>query len=270
MPYPGFVLSSAVMNNVRLLSLDFDGTLIRDWAPPPFPDALVRGLTRLREQGVSFALNTGRTVHLVEHGLEHTGFPIRPDFALTTEREVFRWTDSGWEDFGEWNLRCIEDHGVLHSKIEGLLREIEEHVRRDTTARIYIEEERFAGIVARTNVEMDRITRFIDERRGPFPEFAYQRNSVYLRFCHIAYHKGTALAELQRLLGISREETFVAGDNFNDLPMLDAAVAKFIACPSNAIEEVKSTVRKQGGFVASQDSGGGIHEALHHFFPHLL
>jgi len=258
------------MNKVRLLSLDFDGTLVRDWSPPPFPEALIRVLTRLREQDVSIAINTGRTVELIEKGLEYTGFPIRPDFALTTEREVFRWTDSGWTDFGEWNARCLEDHGILYARIENLLKEIEAFVESQTGARAFREEERFSGIVARTNPEMDAIVGFIDGRRADFPQFAYQRNSIYLRFCHIDYHKGTALAELQRLLGVSIDETFAAGDNFNDLPMLNGAFARFVACPSNAIEEVKATVRSRGGFVASQDSGAGISEALLHFFPHLL
>jgi hydroxymethylpyrimidine pyrophosphatase-like HAD family hydrolase len=258
------------MNQVRLLSMDFDGTLIRDWAPPPFPAELVHALNRLREHGASIAVNTGRTINLVEQGLKYTGFPIRPDFALTTEREVFRWTDSGWEDFGGWNARCLEDHAILYAKIGRLLLEIEAYVIRETGARVYREEERVSGIVARTNPEMDEIARFIDERRKAFPEFAYQRNSIYLRFCHVAYHKGAALAELQRLIGVSTDVTFAAGDNFNDLPMLDGVFARFVACPSNAIEEVKATVRKQGGFVAAQDSGSGIAEALDHFFRHLI
>lgn len=77
------------MNSVRLLSLDFDGTLVRDWAPPPFPQVLVDIMTALRRRNsVLFALNTGRSLALMEHGLESTGFPIWPDFALTTEREV--------------------------------------------------------------------------------------------------------------------------------------------------------------------------------------
>jgi hypothetical protein len=205
MPYQVFVRScrSAHMNKVRLLSMDFDGTLIRDWAPPPFPPELVHALNRLREHGASIAVNTGRTINLVEQGLKYTGFPIRPDFALTTEREVFRWTDSGWEDFGGWNARCLKDHAILYAKIERPLLEIEAYVIRETGARVYREEERVSGIVARTNPEMDEI-------------------------------------------------------------------ARFVACPSNAIEEVKATVRKRGGFVAAQDSGSGVAEALHHFFRHLI
>src|SRR6516225_6904743 len=78
MPYQVFVRScrSARMNKVRLLSMDFDGTLIRDWAPPPFPVELVHALNRLREQGASIAVNTGRSIYLVEQGLRYTGCPI--------------------------------------------------------------------------------------------------------------------------------------------------------------------------------------------------
>ena len=128
---------------------------------------------------------------------------------------------------------------------------------------------RFSGVVSTTIEEMEEICRFIETKRFGFPDFAYQRNSVYLRFCHSAYHKGAALAELQRLTDISKEETFAAGDNLNDLPMLNLAFARFLACPSNALEDVKATVRNQGGFVASQDSGFGMCEALRHFFPKL-
>jgi hydroxymethylpyrimidine pyrophosphatase-like HAD family hydrolase len=75
------------------------------------------------------------------------------------------------------------------------------------------------------------------------------------------------LAELQRLTDITKEETFAVGDNFNDLPMLSLEYARFLACPSNSLEEVKTAVRNQGGFVASEDSGLGVYEALVHFFP---
>ena len=258
------------MSQIRLLSMDFDGTLVRDWAPPPYPKMLVRTLSQLRRNGVLIAVNTGRTIRHVEEGLEYTGFPVRPDFALTTEREVFRWNGSTWEDFGKWNSQCHEEHDTLYAEVEGLLREIEEYVDSKTGGRLYYEENRLCGVISTTNLEMDEICRFIAAKCLDFPEFAYQRNSIYLRFCHVAYHKGTALAELQRLTDISSDETFAAGDNFNDLPMLNLAVARFLACPSNAIEDVKETVRNQGGFVAAQDSGLGVDEALRYFFPSLL
>jgi HAD superfamily hydrolase (TIGR01484 family) len=249
--------------------MDFDGTLVRDWAPPPYPEKLVQTLNHLRHAGVLIAVNTGRTIRLVEEALEHTGFPVRPDFALTTEREVFRWNGSTWDDFGGWNSRCREEHDTLYTKTVSLLEEIERYVELKTIARLHYEEGRLSGVVSTTHAEMDGICEFIETNRSGYPEFAYQRNSVYLRFCHSAYHKGTALAELQRLIDISSDETFAAGDNFNDLPMLNLAFARFLACPSNAIEDVKTTVINQGGFVAAQDSGLGVYEALRHFVPDL-
>ena len=101
------------MSQIRLLSVDFDGTLVRNWAPPPYPKQLVEVLNQLRRNGVLLAVNTGRTIRLVEEALGITGFPVRPDFALTSEREVFRWNGSRWEDFGGWNSRCRQEHDTL-------------------------------------------------------------------------------------------------------------------------------------------------------------
>lgn len=255
------------MNHLRLLSLDFDGTLVRNWASPHYPEELIKILHELRESGVSIAFNTGRTIRLVDEALEVTGFPVRPDFALTSEREVFRWNGSSWEDFGGWNVRCREEHDTLFANCQDLLQQIEQYLESTTAAQLHFDENRFSGVVSTTMEEMDEICRFVETKRFGFADFAYQRNSIYLRFCHSAYHKGAALAELQRLTGISSEETFAAGDNLNDLPMLNLAFARFLACPSNSLEDVKEAVKKQGGYVASQDSGLGVYEALRHFFP---
>ena len=257
------------MSQIRLLSVDFDGTLVRNWALPSYPAELVEILNQLRRNGVLMAINTGRTIRLVEEALDVTGFPVRPDFALTSEREVFRWSGSTWEDFGGWNSRCWEEHDTLFTNCGALLEQIERYIEAGTKARLYYEENRFSGVVSTTIEEMEEICRFIETVRSGFPDFAYQRNSIYLRFCHLAYHKGTALAELQRLTDISKEETFAAGDNFNDLPMLNLAVARYLACPSNALADVQEAVRNQGGFVASQESGFGMCQALRHYFPNL-
>jgi hypothetical protein len=47
--------------------------------------------------------------------------------------------------------------------------------------------------------------------------------------------------------------------------MLDGRFAACVACPANAIPEVKEAVTLAGGFVASKAYGAGVHEALLHF-----
>ena len=112
---------------------------------------------------------------------------------------------------------------------------------------------------------MERITRFIESARAGHPNLDYQRNTVYLRFCHVDYHKGAALAELARLLEVPRENIFASGDHHNDISMLDGKVAAMPSCPANAIQEVREAVRNAGGYVARREHGAGVHEALLHF-----
>ncbi len=138
-------------------------------------------------------------------------------------------------------------------------------VQRQTGARVIHEVHGPEGLIAQDEEEMARIIEFIDEARAAHPKFHYQHNTIYLRFCHADYHKGAALAELQRLIEIPREETFAAGDHFNDLSMLDGRHARYPACPANAIDEVKNAVREADGYVARTACGAGVREALLHF-----
>jgi hydroxymethylpyrimidine pyrophosphatase-like HAD family hydrolase len=255
------------MNGLKLLSLDFDGTLIGPWngTQPEIASGLIASLECLRRQGVLIALNTGRTVPLVDQALRI--FPFVPDYALTAEREVYRWEGRHWADVGGWNTRCHRAHDDLFREAAPLLEEIRRFVERDTEARLYYEDGLLAGVVAKTGEEMDRIQQFIACRQACCPDFSSQRNSIYLRFCHRAYDKGSVLNELQRVLTIGPEETFAAGDNFNDLPMLKRSCARWLACPANSVAEVKGVVSSGDGYVAEGAHGYGIVEALAYFFP---
>ncbi|HEY0791707.1 MAG TPA: HAD family hydrolase [Chthoniobacterales bacterium] len=255
------------MNPLRLLSLDFDGTLIGPWngTEPEIAPELITGLRRLRGQGVTIALNTGRTLALVDQALRF--FPVIPDYALTTEREVYRLVNGSWAEVGPWNQRCHLAHRELFRRATPLLNDIQAYVEKDTEARLHHEDNALVGVVAKSEAEMDGIQDFIRDRQDRFPGFSTQRNSVYLRFCHADYDKGSVLRELQRVLGIGPSETFVAGDNFNDLPMLTRTCGHWLACPANSVPEVKSAVTAAHGFVAATPHGHGIIEALTRFFP---
>ena len=138
-------------------------------------------------------------------------------------------------------------------------------MNQKTRARVIYERTGPEGLIAADEAEMDQIVAFIEQARAPHPKFHYQRNTIYLRFCHADYHKGAALAELSRLIEIPREQTFAAGDHYNDISMLDGRYAQFPACPANAIPEVKGAVRSANGYVARQRCGAGIAEALEYF-----
>ena len=251
---------------IRLLSTDFDGTLVDHYATPPVDPALFSMLEELRARGVHWAINTGRDLPFVDDGLREFNFPIEPDFVLTAEREVFHRGPGGvWQDFGDWNTRCYAAHDALFLESSQLLADIERFNRDEVEAEVIREGDRIVGMAAKTEGDMDRICEFLDMERRRVPGFAYMRNTIYVRFCHEAYSKGTALAELARLTEIPREQIFAAGDHYNDLPMLDGVHAGWVMCPSNSVRAVQETVLRAGGYVAKTRCSTGVVEALEHF-----
>ena len=253
---------------IRLLSTDFDGTLVSRVSEPVLDTDCMEQIRSLQSRGAIWAINTGRSVDLLESGLTDFSFPFRPDFILTSERDIFRPASNGkkWEAFGDWNERCARDHTELFTSASSVLAEVIDFINQKTKARIIYEGPGGpSGLIAASEEEMERVTQFIEQARAKQPKFHYQRNTVYLRFCHTDYHKGAALAELARLLEIGRENIFAAGDHHNDVSMLDGKFAAMPACPANAIPEVKETVRKAGGYVAQREHGAGIYDALVHF-----
>jgi hydroxymethylpyrimidine pyrophosphatase-like HAD family hydrolase len=181
---------------------------------------------------------------------------------------VFRPSSNGkkWEPFGDWNKKVAREHAELFDSAQSVLAEVVDFVNHKTNARLLYHTAGLEGLVAQSEEELDEVTKFIDKARKNQPKFHYQRNTVYLRFCHADYHKGAALAELARLLEMPREHIFAAGDHHNDISMLDGRFAQYSACPANAIPEVKEAVKSAGGYVASKECGAGVHEALRHYF----
>lgn len=254
-------------SRIQLLSLDFDGTLVSHIGEPALDRQCMELIRELQDTGSVWAINTGRSVDLLESGLSNFEFEIRPDFILTTERDVFRPGGNGekWEPFGDWNDRCARDHAELFSSARPILAEVVDFVTQETKARLIYDADRLEGLAAENETEMERITEFIERARLGHPKFHYQRNGIYLRFCHADYHKGAALAELARLIKVSRANIFAAGDHHNDISMLDGKVAAMPSCPANAIPRVQSAVRDAGGYVAQEEHGAGVYEALIHF-----
>ena len=211
---------SSFRSPVQLISTDFDGTLVEHGNPAPFSPLLVEIFHTLRARGVRWAINTGRSLSSLEEGLESFALPIHPDYVITTEREVFQpaTRGRGWEDFGPWNARCARLHDELFAAAAPLLAPVVAFVQKETraelqygrrTRRNHGAASELAGIVAQDNAEMDRIVARLDAVRDRMPRFSYQRNSIYLSFCHVDYDKGTAprragaAPRRRRILGVA-------------------------------------------------------------------
>ncbi|RBP36110.1 HAD superfamily hydrolase (TIGR01484 family) [Roseimicrobium gellanilyticum] len=251
-----------------LLCFDFDGTLVHHESDPAFHPAMGDMLRDFRRRGAAWVVNTGRSLSQTLEGLAQHNIFMLPDYIIAQECEIYRpGFFRAWTDFGSWNSRARRAHDHFMEKHVRFLNGIQEHVRTQTHAEFLSGDLGQVGIVARDEAELDEICVVIEEWRAEQPDIGYHRNGRYLRFSHADFSKGTALMELARLLKVPRERIFAAGDNHNDLSMLDHRVAGCIACPSNSLDAVKAHVEAHGGYLASRTASEGMMESLNYYFP---
>ncbi len=253
---------------VWLLSFDFDGTLCDPDDSPPVSPRFFEMIQELRiSQKACWGINTGRSLMHTVEGIMDAKFPYLPDFLVVREREIYRPNRfSRWVGDKQWNKSCEVAHNKLFRRHRRLLAKIRKWVESKTAAVWGIQEGEPAGIVASTSSEMDFIVQYIDTHIASVREISYQRNGIYLRFSHCDYHKGTAMQEVARQLGIGSEKIFAIGDSHNDTDMLNKDIAQSIACPGNACDEVKAHIINQGGYLAESHVSAGAVEAMNALF----
>jgi hydroxymethylpyrimidine pyrophosphatase-like HAD family hydrolase len=247
---------------IALISTDFDGTLFAEFENPPVPVELQQLIGDLQARGARWVINTGRDTSSLLECVARAHLSIRPDFLVVVEREIYRSEGARYLPVEPWNTACARDHAVLFAEIQPDLPRLFAWINGRFKASVYSDPYSPFCLIAENNQDADTIEAFLQDYCCTVPDLAIMRNDVYARFCHVAYSKGTALAELARRLQIPRERVLAAGDHLNDLPMLSRAVANWLVAPANAIEPVKTAVRNQGGFVSSLRHGLGVAEGI--------
>jgi len=257
---------------IDLISTDFDGTLVDHESANPFPSLLGEVLTRFQKEGGKWVINTGRSLWHAVEGIEIFLGAAQPDYIIANEREIYRWEpgSASWLDVLPWNEQCARDHQVLFHDFKPHMERIADWLNRHTRAQCVREAGVLHGLIADSEREMEAILGFLESIEHECPDLAHQRNLVYLRFCHRLYSKGTALRHLAGLLGITSSTIFAVGDHQNDLSMLTGEPAALVACPINAIDEVKALVQQAEGIVAGARCGSGVLEALGEHLPELV
>lgn len=252
-----------------ILSFDFDGTLHYAAENPPVPLAFFELIAELRKQhDVIWGINTGRSMPQMIEGFIESRFPFLPDWVVAREREIYFPNNFGrWLPEKKWNKRCEKEiHGLFkHSK--KLLTRLRHEVEQHTGAKWIELDGEPAGIISTTEEEMEWIVDHIGPIVAAEPHFSWQRNSIYLRFGHRDFQKGSSLSHVAGIYQLPVARRFAIGDSHNDLEMLDPANAGMTACPANAVDAVKEKITANGGLIARTGHGYGAIEALVHYFP---
>jgi len=266
-PIPGDqpLTSVSKPSPIKLISTDFDGTLFAEFENPPIPHRLQALIQRMQDQGAKWVINTGRDMSSLMETLGRARLMVEPDFLVLVEREIFQHQDSQYLGLVEWNRACERAHAALYARVIPDLPRIVSWIEARFHARIYADAFSPFCLIAQSNGDADRIHGFLDDYCREVPNLTVVRNDVYARFSHADFNKGTALAELTRREGLTRDEVFAVGDQLNDLPMLLTQHARFLAAPSNAVPAVKELVLRQGGYLSHLSHGNGVAEAIHYY-----
>jgi hypothetical protein len=244
-----------------LISTDFDGTVANS-AGDLHPEFIGWIAAWKRQTGGQWMINTGRWMDSLLDELGTQSLTVWPDWLGLGEREVWRRSGRKYVPVDEWNTACERAHAAMVAETAATLAEIARHMQRTGMAQVLHEQFACAGLFAYEESNAHVVAEYLDAMKSRHESFDYARNGAYFRFCHASYHKGACLAEVQRLTSVGPADTFAAGDHFNDLPMLRPQYAAHLACPSNAIPEVRAQVARHGGFLAGREHALGVLDAL--------
>lgn len=248
---------------ISLYCFDFDGTLVDKVHSPSFELALADQLSEARRDGAAWVINTGRSLHHTLEGVRDHAIPLAPDFIIAREHEIYARTAAGrWSDLGVWNGEARLLHDTFYRHHSRVLSDIRQFVEQDRLGSWIEEAGDPAGIITHTEEGMARVIDFVHTHIAQWPDLGYQRNTIYLRFTHRSFDKGTALQELSRHLGLTPDQVFAAGDNFNDLPMLRREIAHHLVAPANSLPEVKAQVLAEGGHLSPLPASRAMAEAV--------
>jgi hydroxymethylpyrimidine pyrophosphatase-like HAD family hydrolase len=259
--------TALLSTSLRLICTDFDSTIAEPENKPISPVFFERLMTWRKRGPLYWIINTGRTFDSLLEDLTRRRVPIWPDWVVAVEREIWLMRDRRGIGWFEWNRKCELLHTQLFESVQPLWKLIEDYIRQHTEAHLVDDAGSPFGIIASCEEEADEISAYMTPLLQDWPMLTAVRNSIYFRFSHKFYHKGACLEAISNGLGVLPMQIFAVGDHLNDLPMLDRRYARHLACPGNAVDEVKDKVRAQGGYIASANVAEGTVEAWDQFFP---
>jgi len=259
--------TALLSSSLRLLCTDFDGTIAEPEGKPISP-AFFERLTAWRAKGpLYWVVNTGRTFESLQEELIRRRVPIWPDWVVAVEREIWLVRDRRGIGWFEWNRKCELLHTQLFETVRPFWKLVEDYILGHTKAKLVEDPGSPLAIISSCEEEADEISAFITPLLKNWPMLVPVRNSIYFRFSHKFYDKGVCLEAIANGMGILPLQVMAVGDHMNDLPMLERRYAHHLACPANAVDEVKAKVRSQGGYLASAGVAEGVVEAWDRFFP---
>jgi len=250
---------------IRLIATDLDGTLIGSANDFPLYLSFNEKVNELRAaHNASWAACTGRTFR----SFKSFFYPMRtmgltPDYVVTGHSYIYRLTRFGYMPHVFWDIHIHfliwlnkwygreairQWHELMTASSLGVMT-----VRRSKD-RLWVRFDSPESARTAAQILRARIT-------------PHQHLKVFNHYREVEVHpvpftKGLAVAELARHLNCGAEKTLTIGNGYNDLSMLQPAVAGYTGCPSNSDPEVLQIVHDNAGHVSGKRSLAGVMDIL--------
>lgn len=256
---------------IKLIASDLDGTLIEEGTAYIKPETL-ETLRKLHKQGIRFAAASGRQYASM---LEVLG-PIKDDIIFIAENggyvvyqgkelehtAIDRKTAVEAVNYirsleGSFTLIASPQMGYTDSRNPEFIRELSEGYK---IKMMQVED------VLEVDVPIVKIAMYCN---GHAQEWAVQAaekfagrlnvmasGAAWVDFVGMNADKGSALTRVQKMLGISREETMAFGDNNNDICMFNCAGESYAV--ANATREAKASAK----YITDTNMNDGVLKVL--------
>lgn len=262
------------MPDVRLIALDFDGTImVYDEPPGFFHPEVIAALNALEACGVAWCTNSGRDRADQERVLAACyarGLRHRPAALICSESVIFEGRGGRYHPAEPWNSKVEARLVALQRRVQALLEPELEHMhRRHRGFTTYLGEHFTAFFVPGDGDPAEALHDELAERLAGVEDFMLTRNGGWVAVLTDGLGKGNTLAEYGRRVGLAPDQILAVGDHFNDLSMLDGRSARHVGCPVNAIGAVKESVKAAGGHIASREGPLGTLDVLRNYVQGL-
>ena len=255
---------------VRLVALDFDGTIMC-YDPPPgfFHPAVIRVLNRLESLGIAWCTNSGRDfadqLRVIEASTQ-LGLRHRPVALLCSESLVYERQGGDYAPAEPWNSRALDGLKSLHQLVQArVMPHVAEITGRYGNCSHFVGEHYLAFNVENAGDLPRQLHEDLEERLCGIDGWRITRNGGWVAVIHASLGKGSILREIGTRLGIGPESILAVGDHLNDLPMFDGHAAFNVGCPGDSVVDVIQQVRMLRGHVAASPGPEGTVEVIEHF-----
>lgn len=252
------------MKNVKLISLDMDGTLLASdhWT---IPNRNIEAIRRAHDAGITVTINTGRMLEDASDFCRRLGMPCmliacdgtRAADGLLPEGHVFFKREFESRDVHavldillptELKINVFEDgkvstrYGKDRTEYHLVKRNLIKVVYGEDVVRAAADRRVIKIYVEGTDDDLSLIEAMKQKIRAELPHLQVTNSGpLNIEIISADAGKGAALAAMAKHLGLERENVMAIGDAHNDLSMLDYAYHS--VAMANADDEIKRICR---------------------------